>query len=462
MARAGLLIAVGTLDVLVTIAMMCLEIVMCVNAKKRSSLAAASGVAAAIQSAVFVASSALLVVRLLRPTLAVSWTRSTVAFVVLLSTCLVALATSTGSVVYLHQSELDGQDDSDVALKQRLLTGTAIVLVMSAILQFGFVALCFTSGRPATPASSASSTHHLSEEGRSSRVKGLRYSRTMSASPVQELRSIGSMDSSLTMPEKAFFGPIGQIRASVSQAIRPTTSKSKLVTTGPRRPISVESVPPCESPEFSFDSWDTSLVDPHNRQTIVSLSSSPTARRTLETIPGSRTPSRPSTPFDLEELVPPRRMRTMDSFRSSIHSQYEANGRSPRGSINELDIHPLFRSTSITPPPAASAGTSVVAAPNAGQVISRKTSAQSLKRLRSGSLPVAPSPLVRQISSESLKMKPKTPRDEGDLLRGSNEDAQGVDEPSLPEWRLSPRMKASLESFKERTTTDGVNDEGER
>ena len=66
---------------------------------------------------------------------------------------------------------------------------------------------------------------------------------------------------------------------------------------------------------------------------------------------------------------------------------------------SEDHIHPLFRTSSPTPPPSASANTTVTAAPEGGQVINQ----QMLKRMRSGSLPSNPSPLVRSGSSPDVR-----------------------------------------------------------
>jgi hypothetical protein len=74
-------------------------------------------------------------------------------------------------------------------------------------------------------------------------------------------------------------------------------------------------------------------------------------------------------------------------------------------SHSEAHIHPLFRSDSPTPPPTATPGTIVFAAPHAGQVISDRQSIrsiQSMRRLRSESLPGVPSPLSRSESIESF------------------------------------------------------------
>lgn len=143
-----------------------------------------------------------------------------------------------------------------------------------------------------------------------------------------------------------------------------------------------------------------------------------------------------------------------ESYSSSILSQQDLRRLTPDSSVNELHIHPLFRSDSPTPPPTASPGTSVLAAPHAGRVISRQSSMQSMRRLRSGSLPAAHSPLIRQTSFDSLK--PTRLRDDGDVGRKSADpQSERKMTPPVPEWLLSPAMKASLESFKEQKQGDG-------
>ncbi|CAI4217599.1 unnamed protein product [Parascedosporium putredinis] len=121
--------------------------------------------------------------------------------------------------------------------------------------------------------------------------------------------------------------------------------------TSPKRSFSLDSNGYHERPnttEDGFDSWDTSAVDPQNRQTVLQ-SSSPT--------PGFLA------------------LRTRNRLR-----------RPARPTFTPLPIRLSHASPLATP------GTIVMAAPNAGQIISDRQSIRSLSRMRSGSLPTAPSP----------------------------------------------------------------------
>ena len=138
-----------------------------------------------------------------------------------------------------------------------------------------------------------------------------------------------------------------------------------------------------------------------------------------------------------------------------------------RQNSNEAHIHPLFRSDSPTPPPLATPGTSVVASPIAGQVISPRPSLRSLNRMRSGSLPTAPSPLSRKSSYED-GFAAKKKSDESSSLKEVNEEEQqsgDADEgkltPPIPEWVLSAGNRSSLNGYKHRKQKGEEEEEGE-
>lgn len=200
-------------------------------------------------------------------------------------------------------------------------------------------------------------------------------------------------------------------RSSISQVVRPITSKTKLIQPNhrsPYRPQSTRSIDSSHrdtsiSVEEGFDSWDTSAVDSQSREAVASAS--PTPPRFLETIPasptGSRSPS-PGFPLDLEPPKSRQRSRSYSPANSYRDLPRTARTTSPTESVNsEAHIHPLFRTDSPTPPPAATPGTIVTAAPGAGQVISDRQSIRSIHRMRSGSLPS--SPLVHSNSLDSMR-----------------------------------------------------------
>lgn len=200
-----------------------------------------------------------------------------------------------------------------------------------------------------------------------------------------------------------------------------------------------------QSQDEALDSWDTSAVSSQIRETVLK----PMKGSGLEPIPGSRSPSPakalegpffqsspsltpppsplpqpsiscpnspPSSPLEfpnfaamfpppstppsptLQHSFPRPSTRSGPVSRSRTVSRSRPGSRS-RAPSSEDNIHPLFRTSSPTPPPSASAGTNVTAAPEAGQLISERM----LKRMRSGSLPSSPSPLVRSESSPDIR-----------------------------------------------------------
>ncbi|MCJ1275622.1 hypothetical protein MMC21_003425 [Puttea exsequens] len=222
---------------------------------------------------------------------------------------------------------------------------------------------------------------------------------------------------------------------------------------------SMDRAPERASQDEGFDSWDTSAVASQIRETV--LQSKQTIRGTgLEPIPGSRSPSPakalegpffqpgplespppsplpqppisrpsspPSSPLNLPSFTamfppssPTSPSEANPAWQRSVQRAGSKSGTPPRRIITprsrpgssahslapsyEEHIHPLFRSSSPTPPPSASANTTVTAAPEAGQLINELM----LKRMRSGSLPSCPSPLVRSQSTDDIR-PPKVP-----------------------------------------------------
>ncbi|KAL1878816.1 hypothetical protein VTK73DRAFT_7469 [Phialemonium thermophilum] len=256
---------------------------------------------------------------------------------------------------------------------------------------------------------------------------------------------------------------ISSIRTSLSHVVRPTSSRTRLLPgsqRSSRRGTSWDSTSQQERNSVTddgFDSWDTSAVDPQNRQTVLETALSPTAGRLLETIPASPTTSRspsPGTPLDLE---PPRTRRRSRSYSPASQSSRKTQqpGFNQASTSGESHIHPLFRSDSPTPPPAATPGTVVTAAPNAGQVISDRQSIRTLTRMRSGSLPVTPSPLSRQGSFDDCLREPGRAEvegipDNGLADREAGEETERKMTPPIPDWILSAGSRTSLSDYQSR------------
>jgi hypothetical protein len=92
-------------------------------------------------------------------------------------------------------------------------------------------------------------------------------------------------------------------------------------------------------------------------------------------------------------------------------------------------------------------GTVVIAAPEAARVISDR---QSVRRMRSGSLPTRESPLSHQTSYETFRASPSLEeRDEVELdVSGLTEERKMT--PPIPDWILSAGSRTSLNGYESR------------
>lgn len=243
-------------------------------------------------------------------------------------------------------------------------------------------------------------------------------------------------------------------RSSLSQVVRPINSKTKLIQSSGRsthRPQSMESNNQDRNTAFEdgFDSWDTSAVDPQARKTVESAS--PTPQRFLETIPASPTGSRsPSPGFPLDLQPPKTRQRSRSYSPASVQRERPKTARtiSPTESVcNEAHIHPLFRTDSPTPPPAATPGTIVVAAIGGGQVMSDRQSIRSIHRMRSGSLPSTP--LMHTPSLDSIRKAME--RDEWERLEEAG--GERTLTPPIPDFILNGGPRNSMHGYQARKKT---------
>ncbi|KAI1818989.1 hypothetical protein F4861DRAFT_201317 [Xylaria intraflava] len=327
-----------------------------------------------------------------------------------------------------------------------VVIGSSIALGFAFVGQLFFVVVYFVLHR--FHDSDQAFSLHTNDEGRlysrpPTRVKTVPYDRTKPALSQTRLKEWASLEYPSrpgTSSGRSAAETITSFSGSLSSYVTPLSPRARLLSHNSRsgwRPSSFDSNTYRERTsvtEDGFDSWDTSSVDPHNRQMVLEATS-PTHTRFLEPIPGSplssRSPS-PGFPLDLES---PRRGRDR-SYSPVPRAQQE---QVPALSESELHIHPLFRSDSPNPPPAATPGTVVVAAPNAGQFITGK----SVTGMRNGTLPNSKSPLSRQGSYESFR---KTPSPNHDHTRP--EDVAGGKErrltPPLPEWILNGGSGTSI------------------
>ena len=181
-------------------------------------------------------------------------------------------------------------------------------------------------------------------------------------------------------------------RESLQQVVRPVTSQTKLIgrhSCGRESKSShsdAQSIDLTSQPD-GFDTWDTSSVDSQARDTI--MQSAPCRGTVLETIPGSR-PASPARA--LEGTFSPLSSGRNSPALSLPPKIYADSSRPPSPALSEAHIHPLFRTDSPTPPPAATPGTIVTASPLSGQVIT--CPARPYSRMRSNSRTASPSPLI--------------------------------------------------------------------
>ena len=379
------------------------------------------------------------------------------AFVLGLAVCVLAAASSAVNIILLSQAPPKMADHIKVTQTQFLI-GSSVLLAVCFALQLLFLAASFSNIRDAI---ASTPSLRFGREGTSSMptVKSISYEKT-SATAGREWPTnlVGPRKSPSSSSDMSRGENTTSLSASLSQAIHPVSSKTRLLSTRSsekRRPPSLDSNNFKTSRENSFDSWDTSSVDAANRQIVMEASSpQPPKQRFLETIPASPTVSRSPSPggsslFSLEPPLPARRSRSY-SPGSSRRDLREPVLREQR-SNTELHIHPLFRSDSPTPPPVASPGTNVMASPNAGQVIVPKQSIRSLHRMRSGSLPTTRSPLSRQGSLEDINGNKQ--KDEQDSIEEQEEDSSEQEEaarsdadltPPIPDWIMSAGKRTSL------------------
>lgn len=387
--------------------------------------------------------------------------------------CIVADVVTVATFICLSSNKDLGNDTP------KFLAGGAVILVVTFITQLLFFVVRFITHRGQTNNRSISpSMQEIGWPG-ANRVKTIPYSQT---SPLESASRDASVEFRPPQSSSGFSATdtISSLASTITNVVRPISSRTRLLSgnrslrsqrsqrsqRSVKRPPSLDSVHHRERSntiEESFDTWDTSNVDPQNRQTVLDTSSPANGSRFLETIPASPTTSRspsPGTPLDLD---PPRRAaRRSRSFSPvSTRTQLARPQRSftQQTSASESHIHPLFRSDSPTPPPLATPGTVVIAAPQAGQVISDRQSIRSLSRMRSGSLPAVSSPLNTKASFESFPHgNPKSFSTASDESRSdeSIEEMEEVPErkitPPIPEYILNAGSRTSLHGYQVRKT----------
>ncbi|KAL2270313.1 hypothetical protein VTJ83DRAFT_2497 [Remersonia thermophila] len=439
--------------------------------------------------------------------------------------CIAATIAGIAAVACLGRVDDDPQSTIVDNRAGDLVTGSAIVLALAAATQLLFFISHLIAGR--APAAPQEPARPSMEAKLGSRIKTVPYQKT---SPLLKEYGSKSFDSSRppgSSSSRSGSETLVSLRSSISHAIRPTSSKSRLISHSRMSSqyasssvIDLSMPPEARTPpsragdeEQGFDSWDTSAVAPETRQTVMEQSSSPAASpaqarvsRFLETIPASRSPSpaeavaaaavaaaeaasaaakaaaavaavmaeESSCPLEPPPRSAARRSRSYSHISTRVIEAQRAAFNPPMASPTESNIHPLFRSDSPLPPPSATPGTVVVAAPNAGQVIPGQSvrTMRSVRRLRSESLPPQPSPLSRAQScesflqhrhqkmlerrAESLLLSPQI-REEDEGVVGTPGQGQDPAErkmtPPIPEWILAAGQRTSLTAYQRRRSS---------
>jgi hypothetical protein len=449
--RRLLSVVLGTLALLTTLAVVSLHIVLALCMPQNSSGRTTSKISAVLEAIVFVSGAWMLASFVSSTFRELSVRCAGVIFCLSLFAIAFAVTASVATMIYLSHLTIDLEDHILGTKQDDFLIGSSIVLGLSFVFQIAFAAIHFIFFRASD--GGALSLHSFEGESHQSspvfQVKALRYDQTTPY--LQRTREMTSMDSRSPPPSfdsRPKIEAVTTIRVSLSSAIRPMTSKTQLVMPKEqRRPDSVGSNPYRTSSEDTFDTWDTSSVDTQNRQVVLEASSPPHCKsHFLEPIPGSPTASRESSPSNAEPFEPPR-IRTRSRSYSPVPRTREQSAFTQQPSMSELHIHPLFRSDSPTPPPMATPGTVVVAAPNAGQVITHRQSLRSLNQMRSNTVPASPSPLGHRGSVDS-----KRPANDQISLRSLREVAEEpatterVMTPPIPDWVMDTSSRSSLRS----------------
>ncbi|KAF2160835.1 hypothetical protein M409DRAFT_59623 [Zasmidium cellare ATCC 36951] len=244
-------------------------------------------------------------------------------------------------------------------------------------------------------------------------------------------------------PSLAASSPRSSFRDSASQALRPMTSKTRLLlhtsfASKDSRSVQAEPMVEVMRQNDDFENWDTSAVEEDG---YASPFGSKTKMTRLETIPGSRpvSPAHPlDGPFPDEEGIAPDQLPlpespfqspisplSPNSETSSLRSMRRPTTRRKNSNANDQSfIHPLFRTESPAPPPLTSPGTVIHASPYAGQIVSAENMALAPRLLHSshGSRPTTPNLVSparsRPGSLRSFRMNSASPVEANGSERG--------------------------------------------
>ncbi|CAM1505498.1 Fc.00g111350.m01.CDS01 [Cosmosporella sp. VM-42] len=447
--RRTLSIALGAMALATTASVMGIHVVLAVHMPQESSGRTTSKVSAVLEAVVFVSLGWLLASYASLSLRELSMGCLGVVFGLSLFAITFAATASVATIIYLSHLTIDLNDQVLGTNQNDFLIGSSVCLGLSFAFQLIFVVVHFVLARASFP--QALSLHSLEDERQLPAFKSKPSRTTPEPLQTREMTSMDSRSPPSSLGGRSTAETITTIKVSLSNVIRPVTSKTQLLSTKEnKRPASLDLMAYRTSGEDSFDTWDTSSVDTHNRQAVFEASSPPHAKHHfLEPIPGSPTVSRESSPSNEMPFEPPK-LRTRSRSYSPVPSKRDQPSFTQHPSTSELHIHPLFRSDSPTPPPIATPGTVVLAAPNAGQVITHRHSLRTLNLPRSATAPAGPSPLGNRPSIDFNKK----PRDDQSSLEEVAEEEPATEErtmtPPIPDWVMGAGPRSSLTGYNSR------------
>ncbi|KEY69645.1 hypothetical protein S7711_07685 [Stachybotrys chartarum IBT 7711] len=418
------LVASAVLAQLATMAIVSIHIVLSRRLAYSRTIQALSSVSATLESLTLVLLIGLFSSHILPSVRGWVGRRQRFVFGVAVFACASAAA-SVATVICLAREadgrsvEIDGMDPNG------MLIAASLALGLSFAFQFLFLITHYISSQSPGGARQAFALGSESRYPPKSNVKGIRYSQT---TPLEYYRPRGN-----SVESRYADSSNGSLASSVSHAMRSSSSKTKLLSTREkRRDSSLDSNSHRRSADVS-DAWDMS-----------DAGLDPPKGRFLETIPASPTISRTPSPVLPDDLELPMAARRSRSYSPVARTRTREPPERTNSSSSELHIHPLFRSDSPTPPPLATPGTVVLAAPQAGHVIVHRESIKSLRRMRSGSLPTAPSPLSRQGSFDrSCSSSLKRHMDEQRGIKEVDE-LDELDDGPIPQWVLGAGIETRV------------------
>lgn len=420
--KRAILLTLGVVSLLPTAALLSLDILLIIQNQPDSSLWSASLASAVFTAVVLAALAALLAVNSSR--LLERLTTRTLRTLLACVTC-ICFGDAAASVAVAVSSSQTSDSRRDITIdgiaNSTLVILYSVILGVSLLCQIGLLgALLNSPRRESTPSVGSSSTDSEVQPPVKPtwRVKAVPYASTRPS--MADMRGVTSFESTIASMRRCTSPSptVESTRSSFSHTTRRPSSKRRLLSLrGLQHPLDSEPV------RESMDAYaETSQPIDEPPRWFQNLE----APRSLETIPASPVVGETDFGTKLADLSPPPPARQRSRSFSPMGTRLPPpipDTDSPRGSIDEAHIHPLFRSDSPTPPPVATPGTMVVASPDAGRVIHHHPSNQSLRRLRSGSQLAQSSPLSRSSSSETFGAS--KPRERCGSIREETEERRG-------------------------------------